>query len=178
MTNSRERILLLLFLSALFVGGGIIGWRSFSRHLQEQRTLLEQKQTQLEEARLWLNEKERWLSREQWVEGNRPPAYAGQQTEAAFVQEMQASLASHSVEILEQRIEGTLAAGTLMETKVDFVTSAPLENLIRWLHTIQSPEAFRSVDHIKLKSDENNTKIRAEISLVQFHEKSGSPPPK
>lgn len=175
MPNKRERTLLALFLVALLVAGGGLAWRGFSRHLEGQRSLLDEKNTQLAEARQWLAEKEQWMAKKNWMSANHPPVYEGQQSEATYVREMQAAFAQNKIEIQEQRIQETRLGADLIEVQIDLVLSASLENLISWLHQSQPPSAFRTVQHIRLKSDEGNSKIRAEISVVQLYEKPEQP---
>ena len=173
MTNNRERVLLVLFLSALVIGGGLIGWRTFSGHLAAEKKRLVQKENQLIEARRWLDEEEIWLARESWLSENLPPPYEGPQTDAEFVRETQASLASSQIEIVEQRIQETAVGARFVEAGIDLVLTAPLENFVRWLHETQKIDSGRVIRRIKLKSDEADAKMKAEVSLVQLYEKPG-----
>lgn len=176
MKNKRELVLLLIFLGALAVGGGVIGWSNLSRNLQAQKTLLKQKETELDQTRFWIEKEETWLAKNEWLAAHPPPQYRGPETDAAFVQEIQTSLGHSKIEIVEQRIEETKAEGGMVEVGISLVLSSPLEQLVRWLHETQKIDAFRTVTRIKLKSDADDTKIRTEISLVQLYNKSDTLP--
>jgi len=168
--NKRERILLAVFTTALVIGAGVIGWNKGSKFWRDQKSLLVLKQDQLAETQRWLTEKEHWLARERWVAGTALPVYEGQQTEAAFFQAVQASLAEHKIEIVEQRIQETQSGGGGVSVGLDLVLNSSLENLIRWLHATQRPQAFRTFTHIKLKSDPGNSNIRTETTLRQLYD--------
>jgi hypothetical protein len=171
MPNKRERILLIIFLSALGLALGTLGWTSFSRILKEQKVTLERKHEKLRSLTRWIDHKDAWKAKGEWIEAHKPPAYAGPKTEAAFVQTVQGMLGNRQIEILEQRMRETHPRGKFLEMQIDLVLSASLENLVSWLHETQQIDAFRAVIHAKLKSDADTSKIRAEISLVQFYAK-------
>lgn len=176
MANNRERVLLALFLGALCIGGGLIGWRAFSGHLAAEKKRLAQKEVQLIEARRWLEEEETWLARESWLSENPPPPYAGPQTDAEFVRQTQASLAASQIEIVEQRIQETVSGSRFVEAGIDLTLTAPLENFVRWLHETQQVDSGRVIRRIKLKSDEADAKMKAEVSLMQLYEKPNAAP--
>lgn len=168
--NKRERNLLLAFGLILVAGGGVVAWSKVSQHWGSRQGVLESKLVRLEEARRWLGEKDYWLARDQWVAETSPPVYRGRQTETDFYQSIQASLAEHHVEIVEQRIQPTQGGQGGVAVGIDLVLNSSLENLTRWLHEIQRPEAFRAFTYFKIKSDGGNSHIRAEVSLRQLHD--------
>lgn len=172
MANRREQLLLVLFLSALLVAGGTLGGNAALRHLRGQEKILRQKEGQLEEVRLWLQEKETWEARGAWLAAHPLPSYEGQQTEAAFVQEVQGSLSKHGVEILEQRMQESVAGRAVVEVGIDLVLQSSLEQLVRWLHDTRKADAYRAIRQIRIKSDAQSSTMRAEISLVRFYQKS------
>jgi hypothetical protein len=173
MPNNRERVLLVVFLSALAIAGGALGWSVFSRALHEQAAVLERKREKLQSLVRWIDEKDTWQAKGKWIEAHPPPSYAGPETEAEFVQTIQGALGKRQIEILEQRMQETRPSGNLVEVQIDLVLSASLETLISWLHETQQIDSFRAITHAKLKSDADTSKIRAEISLVQLYAKPG-----
>jgi len=174
MANPRERFLLAAFLAALGMACGIFGWVAFSRVLQAQNTALEQKRQKLRTLSRWLDNQEAWQAKGQWLEACALPSYAGPETEAAFVQTIQAALGRRKIEILEQRMQEARSRGHLVEVPIGLVLSAPLEELIGWLHETQQIDSFRAIIHSKFKSDAGHSEIRAEITLVQFYAKPES----
>ena len=174
MPNKRELVLLVTFLAALGIAGGAMGWTSFSRILKEQKVTLGLKHEKLQSLNRWIENKEAWKAKAKWIETHAPPAYAGPETEAAFVQTIQGSLGKQQIEILEQRMQETRPRGKFVEMQIDLVLSGPLEDLVNWLHETQQIDAFRAAVHAKFKSDADTSKIRAEISLVQFYSRPGS----
>ena len=165
----RERILLFVFLAALLVAGGAIGWKYFSRSLQSRSEILAQKESQLQEDRRWLAEKDKWRSRMDWIASTPLPPYEGERTDAAFVQEVQSTLATHGVEIVNQRFQETRSSDDLVEVAVDLTLNCPLENLVHWLRDIQQIGSYRTIPHLRLKSDASNSQIRAEVTLTQLY---------
>lgn len=171
MRSRRETVLLLVFLGALAIAGMGMGWAFFSRHLAQQKAVLLQKEAMLKEAQSWLGEEEAWKAKGGWLKANPAPPYRGPETDAGFVQDIQASLARADIEIVEQKIQETKPAGGMVEVQIDLVLSSPLEKLVRWLFETQKAGIFRVVSRIKLQSDADEAKIRTEISLIQLYEK-------
>lgn len=172
MRNKREAMLLAVFLAALFCAVAVISWRVFNRSLDNQKALLKQKIQALEEANNWIAEKDQWTAKGKWLEDHPPPPYEGAQTDAAFIDGVQASLARNGVEIIEQRPQEAQMGNRMVEVGINLVLSAPLEKLVRWLHDTQKTDAFRIISRIRLKSDADDSKIRAEVSLVQLYGKA------
>ncbi len=170
--NKRERILLGVFTFALATGGGVLGWSTISRQWQARENALKTKLKQITEAKKWVAEKDTWLAKERWIAGTVPTLYQGQQTDAAFFEAIQRSLNQYQIEIVEQRILETQKAGGGVLVGIDLVLSSTLENLIRWLHIVQRPEAFRILSRIRLKSDPATSHIRTELSLKQYFDAS------
>lgn len=170
--HKRERILLLSFLAALLAASGAIGWKWFSQNLRNRTEILAQKESQLQEARHWLSEKDKWQARMDWIASTPLPPYEGERTDAAFVREVQSSLAAHGVEIVDQRLQETRSSGELAEVSVDLTLNCPLENLVHWLRDTQQIGAYRTIPHLRLKSDASNSQIRAEVTLTQLYASS------
>lgn len=170
--NRREQILAGVFLAAILGAAGIFAWLKASQHWQTQRRLLELKREQIAEAQSWLDSREEWLARDRWVAATAPTLYEGQKTEADFFQSIQTSLDQYGVKIVEQRIQETKGGGGGVFVGIDLTLDSPLENLIRWIHTVQQPAAFRMLSRVRLKSDPATANIRAEISLRQYFDSS------
>jgi len=174
MNNRREILLLAAFLGALLIAVGAFGWKRFSGVLDAQKDQLRQKQLLLTEAANWVQEQDLWKKKGEWLDANPLPVYAGQPTEAAFIQEIQASLNTAGIEIRNQTPKEAQHKGQFVEVGVDLSLTAPLEKLVRWLFEVQKPGSYRVFNRIDLKSDADQTKIQAEISLIQLYNQQGS----
>lgn len=171
MASKREQVLLVLFLGALLVAGGVLVGSAGLNRLGAKEKTLRQKETRIAELQEWLGEKDAWMAKGAWMEAHPLPLYEGQQTEAAFVQEIQGSLARHGVAIMEQRIQESAAGREVVEAGIDLVLQSSLEQLVRWLHDIRKAESYRAIRQIRIKSDPQGSTVRAEVSLVRFYEK-------
>jgi hypothetical protein len=168
MSNNREKILLIVFLSALLVAGGVLSWNWVSRDLKARQERLKEKDDQLVELRRWIGEKNMWEAREQWLDSHSIPVYQKQRSEAEFVQAIQASLSKYGVQTVDQRIQETRDSARFVEVPIDLTVDATLEELIRWLYDVQRPDSFRVISQIRLRSTGDSAKIRAEVSLFQI----------
>lgn len=170
MTSKREHMLLVGFACALFVAASIFAWTQLSHYQAKQKAILKQREAALEEARGWLDRADYWKARGRWLDGNRPPDYLGPETDAKFVQVVQSSLGRLGIEILEQKIRETKAEGRLMAVSVDLVLKGSLEQFVQWLYETQQVDSFRLIRRIRLKSDAEESTMRAEISLIQLYQ--------
>jgi len=168
MNNKREKLLLIVFVSALLIAGGALAWNWLSRDLAVRQARLAEKESQLVELRRWLDEKPTWENREKWMNEHPLPTYQKQRSEAEFVQAIQASLGKYGVQTVDQRIQETREGAVFVEVPIDLTVDATLEELIRWLYDVQRPDAFRVISQIRLRSTGASAKIRAEVSLFQI----------
>jgi hypothetical protein len=174
MSNRREKILLGLFLVALLVVVLIFGGSFVNRSLREKNSALRQREAHLAELQIWLQSGEAIQTREKWIATAPPPAYVPQQSEAAFVHDIQASLSGTGIETVEQKLQESHPAGTFVEVPYDLILNCSLEQLVKWLYAYQKPGAYRVISQIRLKSDQNAEKVHAEVSVVQLFEKPSS----
>jgi hypothetical protein len=168
MNNNREKLLLVVFVSALLIAGGVFAWKWLAHDLQTRRDLLAGKETQLAELRGWLDQKTMWENREKWMADHPLPPYQKQHSEAEFVQTIQGSLTKSGIQTVDQRIQETRDGSVFVEVPIDLTLDATLEQLVRWLYDVQRPEGFRVVSQIRLHSSGDSAKIRAEVSLFQI----------
>lgn len=174
MPRNRERLLLFAFLSALAVAAGAVGWGEFSKSFRSQNAALGQRREKVKSLIHWIEGRETWQAKGHWMDGHPAPSYIGPETEAAFFQAIQESLAGSNVDIVEQKIRETKPSGRMVEVQIDLVLVSSLEHLIKWLHKTQGIDSYRAITHFKIKSDADNFKIRAEVSLVQYFAKPGA----
>lgn len=174
MSNKREKLLLIVFLAALFVMGGAFAWKWLSSDLKTRRETLARKDAELVELQRWIGEKGIWENRESWMKAHPMPLYQKQRSEAEFVQTIQASLAKYGLQTVDQRMQETRENATFVEVPIDLTLDATLEQLIRWLYDVQRPNNFRVISQIRLRSTGDSASIRAEVSLFQLftHENS------
>lgn len=170
MGSKREKLLLVAFVSALLLAGGVIGGSFLVGTIKGQRALLAQRQIRLEEAEAWNADREMWLSRGEWLKQHPLPTYDGQQSEAAFVQEIQASVSAGGIEIVEQRIQESSSQHGIVEVGIDLVVQSGLEPFVRWLHDIRRAGAYRAIRHVRIRGDGQGSTIRAEVSIVRYYE--------
>lgn len=168
MNNNREKILLIVFVSALLIAGTFLGWTRLSRDFAQRQTQIAKKDEQIAELRRWLGDRTVWENRERWMQSHPLPPYQKQHSEADFIQTIQASLAKYGVQTVDQRMQETRDGAVFVEVPVDLTLDATLEQLVRWLYDVQSPEAFRVISQIRLRSTGDSAKIRAEVSLYQI----------
>jgi hypothetical protein len=169
MNNNREQILLVVFLSALLIGGGVVGGSAAARHLQGQQKILNQKKVQLAEAKQWVEEKPMWEERGRWLSAHPLPVYGGQGTEAAFVQEIQGSVAKQGLQILDQRMQESASSRAFVEASVDLVVQGSLENTVRWLHEIRKADSYCLIRQVRFAADPQTATMKMEVSLARFY---------
>ncbi len=169
MASNREQALLVFFLGAVIVAGGAFGGNAALKHIRSQEKILQQKEAQLVEIKQWLEEKPDWEARGNWLVENPLPTYESQQTEALFVQEIQASLSRQGIEIVEQRLQEPKMARDIAEVGIDMVIQGSLEQLVRWLHDVRRVKQYRAIREIRLKSDPKTSLMRVEVSVIRFY---------
>jgi len=168
--TKSEKFLLGIFGAMVLGFLGLVVWGWLQRSLAHQRSQEIVLREQTTELHRWQGEKETWESRGRWLAGNPPPPWQREDSEAAFVQDLQRSVAASGLEILSQRLAGSASLPGFEEVTVQLTVRASTEELVRWLHGLQQPGRFLAVRQLNVRADGDKENLRAELQLTQFYQ--------
>ena len=172
---SSERRLLVVFVTAVFIAANLFVVRFwFDKRLDSARAIAASK-VKLAEYTSLVSAAEAIDSASAWIAANPPPALTAYEASTALLGEVRASAEKAGLAIVEESLlPGTSGPdkSAVLQTKV----GGPFAGFAAFLFGLQSPETWRSIDRISIRSDKEPPNIIAEIVVRQHYtEKGGNP---
>ena len=177
--NAREQRLAILLLGVLLLGGG---WLVFKR-MSQWKTSIAAREVALiskkAEAEALLSQKDFWKSRSEWLAAKQP-VYPAKRADAdnAIDELIRETAKAHSITIITPQAEEPERLEAADSTSASMLISAkgPLEKMLRWLHSLQQPEAFITIKGLALAPDpEDNTQVEVTNLRIQKWYRNAAP---
>ncbi len=176
--TNREKRLAILLASAFAVVVLIAFLRWFTSHVATQRAAIRAAKIEIADLGLWAENADFWRSRGAWMNEFPPPPYRSEDTRSACVEWTQRSATDNQLILANLQLQDETPPGDgVAEVGITLVLTGKLEQLVRWMHTVHDQRAFREMRRIKITSDADTSKVRAEVTLV-FLCSTQTPPPK
>jgi len=153
----------------------VIFFKWYSAHIVSQRAAIVTTAAKIAELDHWIAEGDVWKSRGQWLASHHPPAYRAEDTKSVCVEWTQNSASAAALALGSLQLREETNTGAIVEIGMNIVLTGTLEHLVRWMHRVHEEGGFREMREIKITSDADNSKVRAEVVLVFLYESpSGS----
>lgn len=141
--------------------------------LLKQRNALKLESVQLlgerQNAAMWLSEKDLWLKRKEWLDTVQPKIGQADVAQPQFFQDLQKSARAQNLAIDEQGFGENSETAHYKAVTVRMRVSGTLENVTKWLVTIQQPEQFQAITHLSLRSDKDPPKVNLELEIAKWY---------
>jgi hypothetical protein len=134
--------------------------------IERQITKLEHQKKQNQTV---LADKKLWETREAWLAQHLQAAPPSGIANALLLTNLQSAARFLDVQILEQRFLQQEPDAILTTAGAELTVSAKMKNLVKWLHTIQTPDNLTGITRISLKSDADPDKVRAEVRVIKYY---------
>jgi type II secretory pathway component PulM len=158
--NAREQRLLMAFGLLILLGAGFIGYKlmaSWMKKIQDSEQQLSLRKVEADELLL---QEDFWTQRSQWISEKQPKYISQKDSDNALAdlivetaKQQGITLGARSQEQPEPHGTSTAIAVTITEAK------GPYDKMLRWLHSLQRPEAFLAITGLTLKPDAEDTKL-------------------
>ncbi|HEY5892729.1 MAG TPA: hypothetical protein VIT91_05805 [Chthoniobacterales bacterium] len=167
--TSLEKKLLIALGATIFILANLFGVSA----LLKQRNALKLQSIQLrgaeQDAAMWLSEKEVWLKRKEWLDARQPRISQAEVAQPQFFQDLQKSARAQNLAIDEQGFGEISETAQYKAVTVRMRVSGTLENVIKWLVTIQQPELFQAITHFSLRSEKDPPKVNLELEIAKWY---------
>ncbi|HEY5752046.1 MAG TPA: hypothetical protein VIT21_02765 [Chthoniobacterales bacterium] len=164
-----EKKLIIALGATIFILANLFGVSALLR----QRNALKLESIQLrgeeQDAAMWLSEKELWLKRKEWLDARQPKIGQAEVAQPQFFQDLQKSARAQNLAIDEQGFGEISETPQYQAVTVRMRVSGSLENVIKWLVTIQQPDQFQAVTNFSLRSDKDPPKVNLELEIAKWH---------
>lgn len=168
--TSRERLLLVLFLSAFFVVGNVMLLTSLGQRHARLRADLAAKRSELHSMKTLLAESGPWAEREAWLAAHLPPLSNPEQAGVKLLEQIKTAASAHGVLLESPELGGVETQSACRSVAVQLVAKSSWENLIRFLHAMQQPDRFIVFEDANLQADPSNpSQMLCRFKIAQWY---------
>jgi Tfp pilus assembly protein PilO len=151
--NPREKRLLLLCLSTIFIAVNVLAFREFTIRKKALSTSLEQLNEQVTSNRVWLNDRAFWDKRRGWLDKNMPYTESAGKAQGQLLEDLQNAALDSELTISNQTLLEPLELDHCNEVAVSIRMRGDQETMLRLLLSLQSPERFQAIKSLELELD-------------------------
>ncbi len=158
-----------LFAAAIFIMANFYG----VGYLLDRQSELAQKLSELKATRgsdlNWLRERNLWLRREHWLDAKQPKVSGNEVPQSDLLESLTKSAADHQLQIQEQGFGEAKSSAFYRAVAVRLRLSGSLENVMKWLATVQQPEHFQAITSFSLKSENEPPSVSLELEVARWY---------
>lgn len=151
--NTRERRLLVLCLTTLFVVGNALAVREFLTRYKTATTSLSTLKEQANSNRIWMNDRAIYEKRLVWLEKTMPYTASAGKAQGQLLEDLRNSALDVGLKVENETPLESLELDHANEVSVSMRLRGDQEIMLRWLLTLQSPEKFTAIKSIELELD-------------------------
>ncbi len=153
--TSKEKKLLAGLLAAIFLLLNIAGLRIFLNRQRALKADIVRLRGELEKNKITLAERDLYEKRNAWLDKNQPTDdVSTTEDDAKFYDFVESSAKRSGLEYTRKAAGPRPPNPDYVEVFDSAQVKGDLKSLVKWLHEIQQPEAFRAVKQITIKSGE------------------------
>jgi Tfp pilus assembly protein PilO len=168
LTKSEGRLLwlfgLAIFAMANFYGISFL----LERHAEVSRKLAELRGTRKSDEN-WLRERDLWLKRKQWLDSKQPKVNAGQVPQSELLEALTKGAGEHQLQIQEQSFGEAKNNPFYRSVAIRLKLTGSLENMMKWLASVQQPELFQAITSFSLKSENEPPTVSLELEVARWY---------
>lgn len=162
-----EKRLLLILCGALFLALNMLGLRSFLQTRTKLRQSILTARVELSEDKSWVSLADTLVPADRWISAHPMPAFAPDQASAALLKSEREEAEKAGLKIDEENLLPPQGNPYGSSVSVSAKLSGPFQSMVKFLFAIQSPDAWRRVEKLTLRSDTQPPNILAELELRQ-----------
>lgn len=171
--TSREKILLLVSVSTVFIGGGMMGASTYMRRLNVAKTSLLAAQGEVTKNKTLVNDRKSWEARSALVATTAPVLTSRNAELTKFSDEIQKSVETIGLKVDKQNFEEEKkGTGGYTEVGVKFEVSGEQKKILEWIKPFQEPGKFVAVKSLTIepnpKSKEKEPQAICRVTLARW----------
>lgn len=168
--KASEKRLLIIFLIGLFLVVNFFVYQEYASRYDRLGAQQSQLRLQKKKFEVMLVERQTWIDRRDWVVRRLPQYRTIDDRDVHLVNLVRNAAATSSLEIVAgPNPLPTKNSEHFEETLVNVTVDGEIEALVRFLHSLQDPEQFRSLTSMQmLPAKKDSSAIRCELTLAQW----------
>jgi hypothetical protein len=164
----KEKKLLAVLLGAIFLLVNVVGLQAFLQRQRDLQKSIAQLESQLVLNRAVLAEKPLWEERAAWLDQHQPEDDTSTtEDDSKFYDFVEKSAQQSGLQFTRKSVGSQLVGGLYAEVSDTSQVKGNMESLVKWLHELQQPKAFRAIKQISIKSGEP-PEVVCEIELARW----------
>ena len=140
--TARERLLLSLFLGALFLLGNVILWSALLGRNARLQADLAAKRSAIQSMRALAAEAEKWSARDAWLNAVQPGLTNPEQAGVQLLDEIKAVARANEVLLEGPELGSVETEPARRSVFVQITAKSSWASLVKFLHAVQGPERF------------------------------------
>jgi len=166
-------MLFLVLVAILFVCGNFFGYRWLAQKQSSLQLADAQLRADQAETKVDLLQSPTWAQRKTWVSDHEPALGDEGDAKAQVLEYVLKGARTNKLEIMEQSLNDVQhgAAGTRINVSVKVKGS--MQDLCKWLTTLQKPDQFYAISSFSLKADQDQKSMVCSLQIARYF-KGGS----
>lgn len=174
--NSNEKQLATIFGFLLIAYAHWWGYGEWQLWEKRAKTKEVDLQAEKNAALIFMEQKDLWNERLDFLTKNQPKAADPDLASASLIDLIQKSAQTHQLTITDTTLLPAKPLAFAFQTTATVKLTGKFENVIRWLHQLQSPQSFIALERTSIKSDANPPQVTAEFELSRWYQPLPSKP--
>ena len=172
----NEQRLLIVFGVALFLALNLFTIRFWFQNRGDLMTKITQAQSAISTGKSWISAAEALQPASDWIEKNPAPANTGEQASTSLLNTVRSLSETSNLKLIEETLlpaESTLGGqAAVLQVKL----AGPFSGVASLLFELQTPSAWRAVDKIMIRSDNEPPNVIVDLVVRQYYRPPGQNP--
>ena len=156
--NSRERILISLLAGVLFILGNWALIGSFAKRHTQVKADIASKRSEIRSMQSLIAENKNFVVRDNWIQTSLPKMDNPEQAGVQLLEQIKEFAKANEVLLENPELGNVGSLSYYQAVSVQLTAKASWAGLIKFMHTLQSPEKFIILDNVILQVDPSNAK--------------------
>lgn len=166
--SKSEARLLALFSAAIFLAANLLGirfWMTGRKALLQETSALE---ARIAEDREWIALARDFEDGTAWLVEHRPPAQSADDANTTLVEAVRQAAETHKLTISAETLLPPGGGDDLFHANLQIKLAGAYPGIVRLLYDLQTPEAWRSIDKITMRSDSTPPQTLVDLQVRQY----------
>lgn len=167
--SRNEQRLLIFFGAAVFVALNLFAVRAWMQHRSALVAKITQTRSAISTSQSWTSAAGALESARQWIEQNPAPAYTGEQASTDLLNTVRALAEKSGLKLVEESLlpneSGPASDSAILQAKI----TGPFSGVAGFLFDLQSPTAWRAVDKMAIRSDNEPPNVIVDMVVRQYY---------
>jgi hypothetical protein len=173
----NEQRLLIVFGSAVFIALNLFAVRAWTQHRAALVAKISQTRTAIETGQSWISAAGALEQADQWMEQNPPPSSSGEKASTDLLNTVRALAEKSNLKLVEETLlpneEGPSGESAILQAKLN----GPFSGVASFLFELQTPTAWRAVDKMAIRSDNEPPNVIVDLVVRQYYRAPSPAPP-